>query len=49
MTTNGQPIPRRRSPAAEACGTIVALAILTPALAVPVGLAWRVLRWAAGL
>lgn len=40
--------PRRRSIAGEVTAAGILLAVLSPALAAPLGLAWRVLKWAAG-
>lgn len=48
MLTNGHDL---KSPprASDALTTLAGLAVLSPVLALPVGLAWRALRWAAGL
>lgn len=53
-TTNGTQQPRvrrarRDSPALDVTVGIVVVAIASPVLALPVGLAWRLGRWAAGL
>lgn len=47
MTTNGHPRPRQSTPLDVLTAVTVGI-IVTPALAVPLGFAWRVLRWAAG-
>lgn len=47
-TVNGTELKARNRVTDIVAGTIVTI-ILTPALAAPVGLAWRVFHWAAGL
>lgn len=51
MTTNGHPAhtSRTRNRAADGLAIIIGTAVLSPALALPLGLAWRVLTWTAGL
>jgi len=38
-----------RSTTAHTLASIIITIVLSPALAIPLGLAWRTLRWAAGL
>lgn len=45
-TVNGYKPPVR---AQDLATTVVVLVVLSPLLAAPLGLAWRVLQWAAGL